>query len=242
VVQITIISQIIRLLGHVFLYITSSNNFVGGTISYYSLWSVGTTNNFTNTGFTVQRQFRFIDSTPWFNYNNETDGSIWLKTTVSSASIITRTLTTWSQAEMAWNDTNSTAGITATYNLTGLFANTNYSIYNTTSSGTTTQYLTTDSNGILPSFTIFLNGNTEIKVIDDTPPDIYFIPPTPDDGNITSNDYAYINVTATDTNNITAFIDWNNSLVGWWRFNNETDFTDHSTYSNDGINWRSEKL
>ncbi|MCK5334306.1 MAG: hypothetical protein KAJ24_07335, partial [Candidatus Aenigmarchaeota archaeon] len=67
-------------------------------------------------------------------------------------------------------------------------------------------------------------------------PAVFFIPPTPDDGTTITETYATIKVTATDVNNITAFIDWNNSLVGWWRFNNDTDFKDYSTYSNDGTN------
>ncbi|MEA2003991.1 MAG: LamG-like jellyroll fold domain-containing protein, partial [archaeon] len=74
------------------------------------------------------------------------------------------------------------------------------------------------------------------KLVDVTPPDIYFVPPTPEDNEYRNLPYSYINVTATDINNITAFIDWDNSLVGWWRFNGETDFTDHSTYTNDGTN------
>ncbi|MCK5063489.1 MAG: hypothetical protein KAR23_06175, partial [Candidatus Aenigmarchaeota archaeon] len=89
--------------------------------------------------------------------------------------------------------------------------------------------------------TIGYQNQTEERTvtIDTINPDIYFVPPTPDDGNISSNDYAYINVTATDTNNITAFIDWNYSLVGWWRFNNEfgennTFFKDWSSYGNNG--------
>jgi len=68
------------------------------------------------------------------------------------------------------------------------------------------------------------------------PPDILFVPITPDDGNVISNDYVYVNVTATGTSDITAFIDWNYSLVGWWRFNDSSDLLDYSSYSNDGIN------
>ncbi|MCK5063045.1 MAG: hypothetical protein KAR23_03890, partial [Candidatus Aenigmarchaeota archaeon] len=82
---------------------------------------------------------------------------------------------------------------------------------------------------------------TEYFTVDTILPDIYFVQPTPNNGNITGNNYAYINVTTNDTNNITAFIDWNNSLVGWWRFNeeigeNSTFFRDWSTYGNNGTN------
>ncbi|MCK5474326.1 MAG: hypothetical protein KAI53_02880, partial [Candidatus Aenigmarchaeota archaeon] len=62
------------------------------------------------------------------------------------------------------------------------------------------------------------------------------------DNDYVDRNHTYINVTVSDTlspNNTTAFIDWNNSLVGWWRFNeesgeNETFFRDWSSYGNDG--------
>ncbi|NOQ38574.1 hypothetical protein GQ472_06840, partial [archaeon] len=86
-------------------------------------------------------------------------------------------------------------------------------------------------------------NQSEIRTItiDTINPDIYFVSPTSDPDEYRNEDYAYINVTATDTNNITAFIDWNNSLVGWWRFNNEsgennTFFRDWSTYGNNATN------
>ncbi|NOQ38534.1 DUF2341 domain-containing protein, partial [archaeon] len=80
---------------------------------------------------------------------------------------------------------------------------------------------------------------TRTVTIDTVNPEIEFVDPTPDDNNITNNDYTYINVTATDTNSITAFIDWNNSLVGWWRFNleageDDTDVVDWSGSGNNG--------
>ncbi|MCK5062343.1 MAG: laminin G domain-containing protein, partial [Candidatus Aenigmarchaeota archaeon] len=82
----------------------------------------------------------------------------------------------------------------------------------------------------------FNNTETRTITIDTINPDIYFVSPTPEPDEYRNEDYAYINVTSTDTNNITAFIDWNNSLVGWWRFDNSSDLSDHSTYSNDGTN------
>ncbi|NOQ56065.1 MAG: DUF2341 domain-containing protein, partial [Nanohaloarchaea archaeon] len=88
-------------------------------------------------------------------------------------------------------------------------------------------------------------GNTDYLPLtqksDSTDPNIYFDSPTPDDNDYINENYTYINVTATDTNNITAFIDWNNSLVGWWRFNqesgeNNTFFRDWSNWGNNGTN------
>jgi len=72
---------------------------------------------------------------------------------------------------MKWNDTNSTAGLTARYNLTGLNVNSKYVATNTTSYGSSIQVLTTDASGVLPSFIIQLNDNTEIQLQEDiTPP------------------------------------------------------------------------
>ncbi|NOQ55625.1 MAG: hypothetical protein GQ477_02340, partial [Nanohaloarchaea archaeon] len=74
---------------------------------------------------------------------------------------------------------------------------------------------------------------------DTASPTIDFVSPSPDDNEYINKDYTYINVTTNDTSNTTAFIDWNNSLVGWWRFNQETGenntfFRDWSTYGNNG--------
>jgi len=70
-------------------------------------------------------------------------------------------------------------------------------------------------------------------------PVIFFTEPTPADNATLARNYAYINTTVLDTSNTTAFIDWNLSLAGWWRFNNESGensafFKDWSTWENDG--------
>jgi lysophospholipase L1-like esterase len=64
---------------------------------------------------------------------------------------------------------------------------------------------------------------------------ISFIDPTPINGTILAQDHACINTTVSNAS--TAFIDWNRSLVGWWRFNIEsgessTFFRDWSTWEN----------
>ncbi len=72
------------------------------------------------------------------------------------------------------------------------------------------------------------------------PPNIAFEEPTPDDNKYISKNYAYINLSISDKStpgNLTGLIDWNRSLIGWWRFNNEsgentTFFRDWSTWSN----------
>jgi len=66
---------------------------------------------------------------------------------------------------MQWNDTNSSSSdITARYNITGLKTSRYYSIYNNSQF---VQSLQTDSFGNLPSFTIYLSSEHEIKVQED---------------------------------------------------------------------------
>jgi hypothetical protein len=55
-------------------------------------------------------------------------------------------------------------------------------------------------------------------IVDTVFPTINFTDPTPDDGNTTQTDWIYVNVTANDTNNISVVIDFDDSLVSWWRF------------------------
>jgi len=66
---------------------------------------------------------------------------------------------------------------------------------------------------------------------------IFFTDPTPANGATLNQNYVYINTTVMDFN--TAFIDWNHSLAGWWRFNSESGensafFRDWSSLGNNG--------
>ncbi|MCZ7358421.1 MAG: right-handed parallel beta-helix repeat-containing protein, partial [Candidatus Methanoperedens sp.] len=92
---------------------------------------------------------------------------------------------------------------------------------------------TLDANNIdyLPLSMNFSSGTTS--------PSISFTDPTPADGATLTQNYAYINTTISNSANTTAFIDWNRSLAGWWRFNNEsgessTLFKDWSSWGNNG--------
>jgi hypothetical protein len=73
--------------------------------------------------------------------------------------------------------------------------------------------------------------------IDTEFPDIVFDPTTTATGT-QSDDWVFINVTAWDTgSNITTFIDWNNSLVSWWRMDdtNTTHVIDYLGRNNGTI-------
>jgi PKD repeat protein len=78
-----------------------------------------------------------------------------------------------------------------------------------------------------------------VNNVNDAPLLINFVAPTADNASVISENYALINVTisALDSqDNITGFIDWNNSLVGWWRLegNGGTIVEDYSTYQRNG--------
>ncbi|WP_129582728.1 LamG-like jellyroll fold domain-containing protein, partial [Methanolobus psychrotolerans] len=66
-----------------------------------------------------------------------------------------------------------------------------------------------------------------------------FVAPTADNASVISESYTPINVTVeslVSLNNTTAFVDWDNSLLGWWRFDsgNGTFVEDYSTYQRNG--------
>jgi len=70
--------------------------------------------------------------------------------------------------------------------------------------------------------------------IDTVAPTINFVSPTPANNrrNSSTADWLYVNVSTSDAHNTSAFVDLDNSLRGWWRFEDNTD--DSSIYSNDG--------
>ncbi len=196
-------------------------NFTGGSITgnnyAYGFRSSGSTNYFRNTGSGSKKiYFQNGDGSEWFNYNNDTN-NIWLKTStiMGSSTVLTRTLATWSQPEMKWNDTNSTSGVVVRYIITGLLPSTNYRIYNTSAGATTNSYtITTGSAGDL-NFTINLNGNTEINVslfTGNNPPTVILNSPI-NNYNQTSASITF-NCTAYDDLNLTNVTLYNN-FNGW---------------------------
>jgi hypothetical protein len=90
------------------------------------------------------------------------------------------------------------------------------------------------------------NSSTKIDYIaalpiepNTVPLQIGFVAPTADNASVISENHALINATinALDSqDNITGFIDWNNSLVGWWKLegNSGTIVEDYSTYQKNG--------
>jgi len=72
-------------------------------------------------------------------------------------------------------------------------------------------------------------------VADDLTPSISFIDPTPANNSTITQNYVFINTSINNSTETTAFIEWNNSLMAWWRFNNETN--ENSTSFKDWSNW-----
>ena len=141
----------------------TGGSFTGSTIADYYLSSAGVTNNITNTNFTAARKIYFGDSTSWFVYNNDTN-SLWLKTNVLAAKTIQRKLNSWSQSNVSWSDNATATTVTANYTLTGLIANTQYTIFNFTTKAYT---ITTDAKGFL-NFTIALNTTSRVIQVNTT--------------------------------------------------------------------------
>jgi hypothetical protein len=73
--------------------------------------------------------------------------------------------------------------------------------------------------------------------VDTTDPSISYAGPTPSDGiTIATTTSPTINITSSDDHtNHSVVLDWNNSLVGWWSFDNVsgTTIVDKSSYTND---------
>jgi len=84
------------------------------------------------------------------------------------------------------------------------------------------------------NYCLFSTSNNTFTV-EAVKPLISFQGQTPDNNtkNSTSNNFTFVNASVSDaTNKLSSFIDWNNSLVGWWKF--EDNYLDSSSYGNNG--------
>ena len=108
---------------------------------------------------------------------------------------------------------------------------TNITVYDLSDGLHNVTFYTNDSFGNMNSTTMYFT-------IDTTDPTISIVSPT-HTGNYTHLNWEYVNTTIYDASNITSLIDFNRSLVGWWRFNreageNDTFVRDWSSYGNNG--------
>ena len=99
-------------------------------------------------------------------------------------------------------------------------------------------------NGRVPFFKLHVGEDSEIlqfgeQILLGPVSQISFVLPTPIDKAIQTENYLTINVSTNIAEEHSAFIDFGRSLIGWWRFDNASDFSDHSSYTNDGTNYGS---
>jgi len=87
------------------------------------------------------------------------------------------------------------------------------------------------------------SGYEPLSLLDDVsiapasnPPVIYFDSLTRLSNQSTNRPWLWVNASINVSGDSTGFIDFNRSLVLWMRFNNNTDYADHSTWGNNGIN------
>jgi len=193
------------------IYSAGSNNITGGSthsnIADYGF--SGGTANFTNTNFTAARTIQ-LDAGSWFNYNNETNGNIWLKTNISATATLTRKLLNWNQTFMRWSD-NSSSTITARYSISGLLANNLYAVYDNL---VISQYSKSNSNGEI-SFIVYLpqNQGHDIKVqMFYTTPPLWFSNST---NNIVASKPILFSLNWTDDFGLSGFIFRTNNTGTW---------------------------
>ncbi|UCD04353.1 MAG: right-handed parallel beta-helix repeat-containing protein [Candidatus Woesearchaeota archaeon] len=148
--------------------VESSNNVkvIGGSITGepivnknfdYHMRNTKSSVTFRDTNFTDIKIIEFYNDASWFNYNNDSSGGVWLKTRVNESTEINRTLFSWTQDKIQWNDTGS--GVTAYYNLTDLTDGEDYRVYDNSA----LQHTLTATGGKI-NFSVVLSGEREIKV------------------------------------------------------------------------------
>ncbi|MDD5151835.1 MAG: LamG domain-containing protein, partial [Flavobacterium sp.] len=91
-----------------------------------------------------------------------------------------------------------------------------------------------DTSNNINSTIIFVNVSA---LPDTTAPLISFVSPTPENNNVTTLNFSYVNVSSSDTNQHSTFVDWNRNLILWMRMddrNSSGGVIDKSSYSNNG--------
>ena len=128
-----------------------------------------TNTNITNTNFTGQRSIKFSATTDYFNYANDTS-SLRLNTSNINAHTLNRTLYSWSQINMSWNDTDSGTDAAANYTIYGLMPNAKYGVYNFS-----ILYWTINASSLgMINFNISLNTTPQIIQVNTTTPQLTY--------------------------------------------------------------------
>ncbi|HIK00634.1 TPA: hypothetical protein H1016_03780, partial [archaeon] len=74
---------------------------------------------------------------------------------------------------------------------------------------------------------LFSLGKRDILLME--PPTINFVPPTPLDTSFQTANAIYVNVSVSDINEVYGFTNFDNSLVGWWRMDNNVSIEESAT-------------
>ncbi|MCK5063426.1 MAG: hypothetical protein KAR23_05860, partial [Candidatus Aenigmarchaeota archaeon] len=173
----------------------------------YDTYSITDSDNFLINATFNSSRFNIIDTSSleiqWYLdiYVNDTAGSA-----IESANV-----TAWqSNGTLGFTDLTNTQGNISRQALTEYMQNYTAKYYtdynNYTVNATKTLYIEeTEQVNLTTNKQIYFT----LQVADATPPTIEFVPPTPDDGNTTNNNYAYINWTITEDNPDTTILNWN---------------------------------
>ncbi|MBI2550034.1 fibronectin type III domain-containing protein [Candidatus Woesearchaeota archaeon] len=98
-----------------------------------------------------------------------------------------------------------------------------------------------DGNYSFRAFVVDASGNMNVTdnrtfSVDTTAPSLSFIATTDANASFLNRSFTIVNVSTTETSEHSVFVDFNRSMVGYWRFEDDADTnaSDFSTYSNNG--------
>lgn len=226
-------------------------NTYNGTWSGYILDQSNTTALLEDTDYTFTKQFETSDEEAYYYIQSCDDYDLCLNSSVTHIQILSATpVITLSKPA---NETYFPSGNTVfNYSVTDTLEISNCQLYindvlnktDYTITRDTDQSFTTTIPNNLENYTWKVKctdvgdneGTSNVRTfyIDPTNPDIEFISPTPDDNSNQSTNSVYVNVSSSDDSPHSVILDWNRSLVGWWRFNEDTLANDSSSWGNDG--------
>jgi hypothetical protein len=197
------------------------NLFVDNTVVSGSILDVNVTDNaynniFRNVNFSISKAFVNTGNNnltvQWYLYVNVT-GSQGLPISGASVSALDYF------SGLSFIDTTNSSGFTSKQNVTEYLQNSSgivsYSNYTLNSAS----FGYADSRQF--NMSLYKNGVINVNLISTTPW-IYFASPTPDNNSFVRSNWIYVNTSIGDLespSNLTGLINLNNSLVGWWRFN-----------------------
>jgi hypothetical protein len=209
---------------------TPTNYSISGFTSGDYAWNITCWDSANNTNTSITRTFTIDTATPSVTLNKPENDTYFNQTNVvfnytpSGNNLDACVL--WGDWSGSWakNETNSTpiSGLSIIVNLTLTNGYYTWNAICNNTAGTTAW------------------GANSTFGVDTVYPTISFENPTDANNSNISTDAIYVNVSVNDTNNVSTFVDLDNSLVGWWRMDdvNQTGegalVYDKSIYGNNG--------